>query len=225
MKTLVVLLTISMACSVSSAGFEAIVWDGTGSTVGDAWMGYNYSGSNLALGNLFEVGEDNLTVTTLGIGLADGSNPPTGWHAPPPEPYTIELYEVTDPDLSDNIIDSWTLLDSVQFSAGDMGYEQGIFNYKDIDPVVLVAGTSYQVVEHMQLNAVWWGDIAPQASPGLTYTGNCWAQPPVPGSPAVNIEPPTRGFAVGPTFQYVPEPATICLLGLGAFSLIRRKRA
>ena len=214
-------LVLSLAGTASAE--EAIVWDGTGSTAGEAWMGYNYS-APLTLGNLFEVGEDNLTVTALGVGLADGTNPPTGWHTAPPVPYTIELFEVTDPDLSDNLIDSWTLLASVEFNDGNMGYEQGIFNYQDIDPVELVAGTSYQVAEYLgDNNPVWWGDIAPQAGPGLTYIGNCWAQPLVPGSPAVNIEPAARGFVVGPTFQYVPEPASMCLLGLGGV-LLRRRR-
>ena len=211
-------LVLSLAGTASAE--EAIVWDGTGSTAGEAWMGYNYA-QPLTLGNLFEVGEDNLTVTALGVGLADGTNPPTGWHTAPPVPYTIELYEVTDPDLSDNLIDSWTLLASVEFNDGNMGYEQGIFNYQDIDPVELVAGTSYQVVEHLHGHEVWWGDIAPAAGPGLTLTGSLWGFPGM-GNFLPNIEPAIRGFTVGPTFQYVPEPASMCLLGLGGVLLRRR---
>jgi len=55
---------------------------------------------------------------------------------------------------------------------------------------------------------------------GGSFYGN---EGPLASSAQISTTPPSEGFYAGFRVASIPEPATICLLGLGALSLIRRK--
>ena len=232
MKNLVVFLTISMMCVASASAVVAYDWDGT--------TGYVRTNGVLGSGNIFEVNSD-ITVTKLGC-----YNYQYGNQTPTDVDYPIELYEVD--SLVDLGWDSWgqqahsmtgTLLASVAIGPGsDVEEDIGAAQYVTLAaPVTLTAGKTY--ILNMDSHATYIGisDYLDVAVTGvvigseISHTNDyfTYAAAGTLGDPGEiyvgHINDPTVYWVGGPTMIYIPEPATICLLGFGALSLIRRKRA
>jgi hypothetical protein len=97
------------------------------------------------------------------------------------------------------------------------------------NPFVQQAGQIYWLM----VNCAWWeGGGTAQAHPGWKTSNNDW------GDNAVWLEAhyqgesvwrelvdPVTGDSLNLAFVITPEPATVALLGLGALSLLRRKRS
>ena len=232
MKKLVVLLTISMMCVASASAITAYDWDGV--------TGYSRTNGGLSSGNIFTVTQD-ITVTKLGsYNYAYGNVTPTDTD------YPIDLYEVT--SLTDTGLTVWsqyihtgtgTLLASVAIGTGpDVEENIGSGQYVTLaTPVQLTAGHTYALM--MDGTSTWWSisDYLDVTASGVTIgsaishwedyfsyagTGGLFGGNIMVGHTA---HPAGTYWVGGPDMIYIPEPATICLLGLGALSLIRRKRA
>ncbi len=235
MKKLVVLLTISMMCVASASAVSVYDWDGT-----TAWSRTNGA---LGSGNIFTVNED-VTVYKLG-----SYNWYYGNVTPTDADYPIELYEVT--SITDTGSTIWsqrissgtgTLLATVNIGTGpDVEENIGAGQYVTLaTPVQLTAGKTYALYMDDNgartyhaisdyIDTVGSGvniaseithlvDFFSYNTGGTLLDGN-------PGMRVGHVTSPDGTYWVGGPDMVIPEPATICLLGIGALSLIRRKRA
>ncbi len=236
MSKLMVFLTISMMCVASASAASAYDWDGL--------TGYTRTNGALSSGNIFTVNED-ITVYKLG-----SYNWAYGNVTPANADYGIDLYEVT--SLTDQGTTIWsqynytgtgTLLASVAIGTGpDVEENIGAGQYVTLaTPVTLTAGKTYALMMDGTSTYIAISDYLDIVGSGVTIaseithlddfftyngTGNMFASDLKIGHTANAASPLGGGpIWVGGPDMIIPEPATICLLGIGALSLIRRKRA
>ncbi len=228
MKKLVVFLAISMMCVASAQAIIAYDWDGT--------TNINRWNAGVISGNIFTVNSD-ITVTKLGNFDISGNITAS----------PIELYEVGSLTDTGNI--NWgkyehsftgTLLASALVGPGQPVELIGGGQYITLaTPVALTAGKTYLLSEDSYDGRYITDELSVAATgvtigSAITHLDDFYAYAgQLPGG-IVNIgstaDPgsPLGGgdlWTGGPNMIYIPEPATICLLGIGALSLIRRKRA
>jgi hypothetical protein len=107
---------------------------------------------------------------------------------------------------------------------------KGIYqvNITDIaNPFTQQAGQIYWLIAEY---ALWEGGGTAPAYPGWKTSNNGWGDNAVwweyvPGQSVWHeLVDPLTGASLNLAFVITPEPATICLLGLGALSLLRRKK-
>ena len=170
-----------------------------------------YGGASVTLGNLFQVRDKSITITSLG--LFDDGTPGLN------QSHSVGLWTT-----------SGTLLARADFSPGLNGFENNGFIYQNLaNQVVLqpyvsyVLGASYQSssTDGLHVNdtieyETW--------SSSVTFNGSGRYTPD--GSGFIFPYLQVGGLSyVGPNALYaIPEPATLLLLGLGA-AMLRRKRS
>jgi len=120
---------------------------------------------------------------------------------------------------------------SIRNQSGTVTYLSGILGSGDLVPIGTTAltYTDFQMdITNITINNIIGSDvlaaIANMNEPGLDFdltfhgapsSGFKWMLD--------NYEPGNDGFSGSMTVEDIPEPATICLFGFGALSLIRRK--
>jgi len=198
----IILIALQAVTIVKAENFPLITAQGTG----DLFYGINPS---VTVGNLFRVGTNPVTITSLG--MFDAGQPGLN------QSHSVGLWST-----------SGSLLARTDFLPGMDGFTSNGFIYKNIStPVTLQANTSYVL-----------GAYYPTGSTDglyVNYTGGYekWSSV-VTFNGSGRYTPDNAGFTfpdlqvggmsyVGPNALYVPEPATILLFGLGGMILRKRK--
>ena len=234
MKTVLLGLVVTLMCVASAPG-QDIAYDWDGGT------GYVRTNGALASGNIFEV-TSNIEVTKLG-----SYNYQYGNETPDDYDYPIELYELE--ALVDQGFSSWsqqahlvtgTLLASVTIGPATAGDVEniGAAQYITLDsPVALTAGKTYILNMDSANTYIGISDYLGVAASNVVigsaishqddyYTD---AEAGTLGDDGMifvgHVGNPIEYWVGGPTMIYIPEPATMALLGVSALALIRRKRA
>lgn len=115
------------------------------------------------------------------------------------------------------------LLASATISQGTVDPLLDYFRYVDIPSVALSVDTDYVLGYYSDTSSadfVITNATNLQVNPAITLVNARWSSDSSLDIPA-NITTEDR---FGPNFQFVPEPATVSLLGLGGLALIRRRR-
>jgi hypothetical protein len=199
----IVLLSLASAPAYADNA-PLIITPGTG----DLFYGTDPS---VTLGNLFQVGVNSITITSLG--LFDAGIPGLN------QSHSVGLWTT-----------SGTLLARVDFSPGLNGFENSGFIYQNLaNQVVLQPGVSYILGAYYpsgSTDGLYVNDTIQYEtwSSSVTFNGSGRYTPIGAGFTFPNLQVGGLSY-VGPNALYaIPEPATVCLLGLGALSLIRRKK-
>lgn len=156
-----------------------------------------------------------------------------GWAFTVNDPITVTHLGLYDRDedgfADDHPIGLWRRSDAALLASGTMSAGAGdplILNFRYIDTpdVALTVGEAYVLGYYSATDTADFVIVAPNnlvVTPEITKDSGGLFEV---GFPALAM--PTRATSdrFGPNFQFVPEPTTIGLLGLGALLMLRRRR-
>jgi len=123
--------------------------------------------------------------------------------------YSITEIRVSESGLYDVMDGNITV--SGQFTIENLLTNETMFNYLDLSPAMPVTSGADTWTATAVINGFNWTHIR------LSLYNNLYAY----SDSAALVDKKTAGT---PLIQIIPEPATICILGFGALSLIRRKK-
>ncbi len=175
--------------------------------VTDIGAGTQSPSSNSEVGWVFTISTD-ITVTHLGVWDADGDG--------------LEQASTT--------VRIWTAQDNVlaqaEITAANPGTLINGFRYIDIDDVVLSANEGPFFISNNNWHnsgQTWWmaaEDTPPTLSSPITLVRDALAFNP---NQFPFSSKDTESANLGPNFQYIPEPASLALLVIGAGAVLRRR--
>jgi len=199
----VIVLVLLAGTIAHAANSPLILTPGTG----DLFYGTDPS---VTLGNLFKVGANSITITSLG--LFDAGAPGLN------QSHSVGLWTT-----------SGALLARVDFSPGLNGFENNGFIYQNLaSQVVLQPGTSYVLGAYYptgSTDGLYVNDTIQYETwaSSVTFNGSGRYTPIGAGFTFPNLTVGGLSY-VGPNALYVvPEPCTLLLLGLGAAMLRKTK--
>jgi hypothetical protein len=169
---------------------------------------YYYTVGSFAFGNKFTVGNSNVIVSSLGYYDDFGNG-------------FIDSHEVGIYELVGNTLLTSTMVDN---SSALVGH----FRYTSIKPLVLSAGTQYEVVGVSHGDKYAFNNVNFTVNPLIAYNGNYYSSGTSLTNAVTYSNDVTDGFW-GPNMMLetaAPEPGTVSLIGIGlaglAFSARRR---
>ena len=250
MKMKVMLIALAMVALAVSANAALVTSSDTAPDVDgldianftgtslDKWFFYPGEWASRPVGQSFTPGTDGL-LNAITYEIADTQK------CAPVKDYTIRVCTVNKPDPGDS--STWSLTEIYSETgtqgegtewigttkAADMGVEPSPFMTWTLESsVALTAGTEYGVDVGMNSSTTGWQTGIPylkysqddEYADGTRYhTGHFPTQPEILSGVGNETMVNTSGDRVF-HLDIVPEPATICLLGLGGLSLLRRRK-